>query len=323
MKLFIYMISLAFVGLSWTSNAQAEQPKWVNNPDEYCPANELCAVGEATGRMGAEAEARKSLSSIFQTKIKASTKVTTESNSSIAVDVVEGSATEEVTSTVKAMTEQVLEGVEITQFYEDSESVYALAVLNKPEAAKRLRSKISDVDEDIRNFYKDGRRGNLNKALKKFAVRSNLNERYEFLSSARFNPPITKAMILKKKREKAALGTTILLKVEEVGSAGELKQIAVDNLLAADYKVVTVETLKHDYVLDTKLKAEKEYFNVKGFEKYKFILAFEAQTKNGKKHGGLETAVVQTGRDFAQAYNKAIPVLRKFIADKFDDLNID
>jgi hypothetical protein len=323
MKLFISMISLAFVGISTIQNANAEQPKWVNNPDEYCPTNELCAVGEATGRMGAEAEARKSLSSIFQTKIKASTKVTSESSSSIAVDVVEGSATEEVTSTVKAMTEQVLEGVEITQFYEDSESVYALAVLNKPEAAKRLKSKINDVDEDIRNFYKDGRRGNLNKALKQFAVRQNLNERYEFLSSRRFNAPISKAMILKKKREKAALGTTILLKVEEVGSAGELQQIAVDNLLASDYKVVMKETLKHDYVLDTKLKAEKEYFNVKGFEKYKFILAFEAQTKNGKKHGSLETAVVQTGRDFAQAYNKAIPLIRKYIADKFDDLNID
>lgn len=323
MKQFIYLISLTFFAISSMSQAIAKQPKWVNNPDEFCPSNELCAVGEATGRMGAEAEARKALSSIFQTKIKASTDVTTESKSSISVDVVEGGATEEVTSKVKAMTEQVLDGVEIKQFYEDSESVYALAVLNKPQAAKRLRSKIQDVDEEIRNFYKDGRRGNLNKALKRFLVRKNLNERYEFLSSSRYQAPISRGMILKKKREKAALGTTILLKIDEVGSSGELKQIAVDNLMASDYKVVMVTTLKHDFVLETKLKAEKEYFNVKGFEKYKFILAFEAQTKNGKKHGSLETTVTQTGRDFAQAYNKAIPEIRKFIADKFDDLNID
>lgn len=319
MKKTISMISLTFI----MNTAIAGQPKWVNNPDEFCPNHELCAVGEATGRMGAEAEARKALSSIFQTKIKASTKVTTESQSSIAVDVVEGGATEEVTSTVKAMTEQVLDGVEIKQFYEDSESVYALAVLNKPEAAKRLKSKINDVDEDIRNFYKDGRRGNLNKALKKFLVRQNLNERYEFLASNRYQAPISKAMILKKKAAKAKLGTTIFLKVEEVGSAGELKQIATNNLIASDYKVVNKADLKHDFILNTKLSAEKEYFNVKGFEKYKFILSFEAQTKQGKKHGSLETAVTQTGRDFAQAYAKAIPELRKFIADKFDDLNID
>ena len=73
MKVIISRISFILLGFSLFSNVLAKQPRWVNNPDEFCPDSELCAVGEASGRMGAETEARKSLSSIFQTKIKAST----------------------------------------------------------------------------------------------------------------------------------------------------------------------------------------------------------------------------------------------------------
>lgn len=316
---YISLILMGFLPMS----LMAEQPKWVNNPVEFCSSNQLCAVGEATGRMGAEGEARKALSSIFRTKVKGSTDATTTSTSTIKEDVVSGSTEEEVISKVRTMTEEVLEGVEIAEFYEDSESVYALAILNKPTAAKRIKSKINDVDEDIKNLYDDGRRGSLNKALKMFSVRQNLNERYEFLSSSRYRGPVSKNMILNKKKAKAKLGTTILLKIDEISTTGEMKQVVVDSLLASDYKVVTAATLKHDFVLNTKLSAEKEYFNVKGFEKYKFLLAFEAQKKSGKKHGSIETAVTETGRDFTQAYEKALPKIRKFVSDRFDDLNID
>ncbi|MGB0455200.1 MAG: LPP20 family lipoprotein [Bacteriovoracaceae bacterium] len=298
-------------------------PKWVNNPIEFCGERKLCAVGEATGRMRAEAEARKAISSIFRTQIKSKTQVTTTSESTSQEGVVEGSANEDFYSQVEALTDDVLEGVEIREYYEDSEAVFALASLDKRKASKMLKTKIDEVETDIFNFYKDGRRGSLNKALKKFSIRRELYERFQFLSERTLSPRVSRAQILKKKRAKRALGTKVKLNVEEIGSSGELKQAVLAELVNNDYFVVAKKGSGHEYVLKSKLSAEKEFFNVKGWEKYKFILSFNALKQSGEKLGSLNKTFVQTGRDFTQAYERVMPTIKSFITQNFDELNID
>tara|TARA_Y100000590_G_scaffold446052_1_gene579082 strand:+ start:76819 stop:77811 length:993 start_codon:yes stop_codon:yes gene_type:complete len=300
-----------------------ERPEWIFEPGKACKSYELCAVGEAAGSLGADVAARKNLAKIFETKVSSELNINTTSSSTVKEEVVTGRVDEDVQEKIREQTDQVLRGVQINEIFEGKDSFFALAVLNKKQAAKRIASEIEAVDTEMRAYLNDGRRSSLNKALKKYYLRNNLNERHQFLSGRRISSPVSLRTILNKKRKKRELGTTVKVKFSEVGGISEVNHLIISHLLENDFKVVTGDNRNSKFSILGSLKKEQQHMNVKGFKRYKFFLQLKSQNKNGEKIGALDFDTVQTGRNLQHAYENAMPEIRQFLDDKLGELNID
>ena len=63
--------------------------------------------------------------------------------------------------------------------------------------------------------------------------------------------------------------------------------------------------------------------NVKGFEKYKFLLNFVSKDMSGNKIGSLNYDHVATGRSLTQAYSNALGKIKSYIIENIGELNLD
>lgn len=329
-KVFVFIMFLALSITSCGSSSKkaksvkkGERPQWLFEAGKGCKLSELCAVGEASGSLGADVASRKNLAKIFETKVKAELNIKTTSSSTVKDQVVSGSVDEDVQQKIQEQTEQVLRGVFIRETYEGKESYFALAVLDKNQASKRLASEIEAVDTEMKAYVNDGRRSSLNKALKKYYVRNNLNERYQFLSGRRMSSPVSLRSILNKKRKKRELGTTVRVGFKEVGGISEVNHLIISHLLESDFKVVTQKERKAQYSIVGSLRKEEQHLNVSGFKRYKFFLQLKSQNNSDEKIGALDFSTTQTGRSLQHAYENAMPEIRNFLDDKIGELNID
>lgn len=323
----VLFISFSSCGTSSKSSRKlvqkGERPEWLNEAAKGCNLNELCAVGEAPGSLGADVAARNNLAKIFETKVRSNLNIGTSSSSTVKSGVVSGVVNEEVSQRIQEQTDQVLKGVEIRVVYEDDESFYALAVLNKKVAARRIAAEIEAVDTEMSAYLNDGRRSSLNKALKRYYIRNNLNERHQFLADRRIASPVSLRTILKKKKQKRDLGTTVKVKFHEVGGISEVNHLIISHLLENDFKVVTGENRKSSFTIKGSLKKEEQHMNVKGFKRFKFFLQLKSENTNSEKIGALEFSSVQTGRNVQHAYENAMPEIKKYLDEKLGELNID
>jgi hypothetical protein len=322
LKLFFILLNLLVC-----SSLLAEiknRPSWIGSPADACSPAELCAVGEGTGQLQAEANARKNLALIFEVKIKSKTKASSQAQQTTRGEVItSGDASEEISTQIEESTEDVLKGVEIKQKYEDDKSAYALASLNKTKAATGFLQEIADIDEKIKLFYQDNKRSSLSKIFKLLPVRDALKQRVVILKGEAPQPPVSLKELLKKKREFGKEGVTVYLQIEEAGKIKEVEQMIIKILLDNDYRVVTKEGLKHQIVLKGELGQEKQFLNVSGFEKYKFQLTLTALDESGKKSGTAVATVEQVGRSEKHAYDQAVSQIADIIKENFDQLNMD
>jgi hypothetical protein len=307
-----------------TSALALSKPKWVNSPDEFCPPTLLCAVGEGTGQMNAEINARAGIGKVFETKVKSKMTINTSSSQTSDSDsILSGVMDEDTYQQVTEVSEAVLDGVEIKETWESNESVFALASLHKRKAADRLANKMSEIDEQIKTHYELGKRSDLSKCLKLLQVRTALDLRYEILKGSRYPGSISYSQIMKKKREKSKLGTTVLLEFKEVGKISEVGTWVREKLLEEDFKVVRNNEKAHSFAVEGSLASEEQFMNVKGWVKYKFLLSVKSKNGNGEVVGSVSHTVLQTGRSLKQAYEKAIPSIKRFINENLDQLNMD
>ncbi len=317
------ILGLSFILIA-TKTFALSKPKWVNSPDEFCPPTLLCAVGEGTGQMNAETNARASIGKVFETKVKSKLTINTSSSQESDADsILSGGMDEDTSQQVSEVSEAVLDGVEIKETWEDDESVFALASLHKRKAADRLANKMNEIDEQIKTHYELGKRSDLSKCLKLLKVRTALDLRYEILKGSRYPGSISYKEIMTKKRAKSKLGTTVLLNFSEVGKISEVGTWVREKLLEEDFKVVRKSGKSHTFEVEGSLASEKQYMKVKGWVKYKFLLSVKSKNGNGEIVGSVSHTVLQTGRSLKQAYEKATPSIKRFINENLDQLNMD
>ncbi len=301
----------------------AERPAWITSPLEFCPPTELCAVGEGTGDMGAEATARNNLAKIFETKISSSSKFTTTAEQKQRNDVIKGTVQEDSSIAIEETTEEVLKGVLIKERYADKTSAYALASLNKKKGAEAFQTEISSLDEKVKALWQDGRRSSLMKIFKIYKTRDALHFRYNFLKGDSIPKPVKEEEIYAKKRVKKAQGVTLLFMFEDAMKGEEVKNALLALLSDQDYKITRSEQASFEYKLKGNLSFEKQHMNVDGFEKYRFLLALVAYNKEGQEIGHLKIEDAETGRNLRQAYDNALPYLQKSLNESLSELNID
>ncbi|WP_127714524.1 hypothetical protein [Halobacteriovorax sp. HLS] len=297
------------------------QPKWINSPVDFCPTTELCAVGEATGAMGSEIAARNSLAKIFETRVSSEQTITTISSSlSDADGPINALVEEEFTQKVREFTDEVIQGAYIKERFESSDLHYSLVALPIMKASSIMEDKMRSMDELILSYIKDGRRNSLNKALKLFRIRENLNIRYKVLRNTSFNNVVSLDRIMSLKAKKRSLAVSVKVNIKEISKAGDLKKSVIKSLIDNDY---LVSNKSPKFIINVSLESEQQFMKVEGFVKYKHILQASSTDSLGNKVGALKYETIQTGRSKQQAYDNALPGLTKFIHEKFDELNID
>jgi hypothetical protein len=296
-------------------------PKWVNSPVEFCPSSELCAVGEAAGAMIAEMSARDSLAKIFETRVSSDKEITTISSTTSDSDgPLDAIIDEEFKHKINELTDEVIQGAYIKERFESSDAHFALIALPKMKASKILEDKMRELDTLNDSLIKDGRRSSLNITLKNIKIRNKLHERYRVLRSTDFSSPISLSKVYDLKKKKRDLAVKVKLRVKEISKGKEIKKSIAQNLVENDF---ILSTQSPKFTVDVQLVSEKQYMKVEGFIKYKFILQASSKNLTGDKIGSLKYEIIQTGRSKKQAYENAVPGLKKFINDKFDELNID
>jgi len=300
-------------------------PIWLNSPMSGCmKGREICAVGEGTGAIVAELNARKSLARIFESQIKSQTTISQHMNQESDADsIISGRNLENVESRIEEITDQVLQGVEVKKIYRSTESVYTLVGLDRYEAANRIKVEITSIDDKMQAIYQEKSRSSYFRLMKSFALREKLNKRYHFLTGTLLPQIVSYEQIQAIKREFSAKPVTVKLELRDKSKLKEFSQQISQMLLDFQYKVVMDKDRQTDFVVGGNIGADQQHLKVDGFVRYKFAINIFSKNADGQKVGSLKFDTTKTGRSFRHAYESAVPEITQFIEDHFNELNID
>lgn len=135
-------------------NAIAQKPDWVSGDSvKYSRKNFLSAVGEGDTRQEAENQARLGVARFFETKIQSEVKEDSNYRGSSGTGKSDYQLDKTYSSQTKMVTDQILSGVEITEYFRDQVGRhYALAALNRMNALGSLKDKTDALDAKIAGF---------------------------------------------------------------------------------------------------------------------------------------------------------------------------
>lgn len=317
-SMFLFLVCTAFE--IW---ALEKSPSWVESPQDNCRAGELCAVGVGSGPLGAQNAARAELLKIFSAEVESKLKSTTSSTSQ---ELGGGEVRQDVLMSAGEKTQGILQGAQIRSTYHDDHGYFAFAVLNKAQAAQAIKVEIEKIDQEINNYYKDASRWAILQAIGLSLERELIHWRYQFLSGSSLEAPVSLEKLYQKKQQLSAKEVVVLLRVEtqeKTTKARELFDQVGASLLAQNYKVISDQRSRFQAKVLVVLNWEKMHFNVKGFERYKFVLTSSAYDDGEKLKGQIVFDTTQTGRSFSQSLENALPEMKKFITQKINELHID
>ena len=306
------LVAFLLVFTSFTSFAM---PEWAKEIKKDCKKSELCAVGTGDTRGAAERNARVALSRIFDTKIS--------SNLSSSLKSYGKNTEESVSEDIGEATELALSGLEIKKIDEDKTSFYALAVVNKSKAAAGFRKEIESIDGEMKAIFKVGDDVDKVKLGRLFVKREVLNKQYHFLKNQYIDSPISAEEIFAAKNNGAQnLVVHVYLDEDEPKSLeGALTKAISD--LGFKSSSGRVRNKNSTHVITGEFVADKQYLKVDGFEKYKFVLKLKAMKADTKvETGHLNYEVIETGRNFSDANDKAVSKFQEYVKNNIENLNL-
>jgi hypothetical protein len=130
----------------------AQKPDWLTGKSAKFPnAFYLVGVGSGKTREAAENQARAGIAKIFKADISAATGMVTTETITTKDKKVSADLNEKTVSDVEVAVKKTLEGTEIADFWEDTETgtMHALAVLKRSAAQSILEEQIQQKDEEI------------------------------------------------------------------------------------------------------------------------------------------------------------------------------
>ncbi len=302
-KLLKYSFIVFFITIG---SSFAKLPNWVLKPQKNCEKNEICAAGSGNNLNAAKSDAKSGIQKIFETQIK--------SNFNSKLSSSNNEVNDYASESVQEHAEGILNGVEITETYEEKGKFYAFAVLNKDTYAQSLKSDIEKLDKKLKIVLSD-KTFSRSKAKKFYAEREALNKRYLFLTGKEIPERTNYSELFKKKNISQSESFYIDIKEEDNSLTSYISE-----LLTQDYNARIVSSKSEaKNILKGSVAFKKEFLNVKGFEKYSATLKLESR-KNNSTINAIHVKVTETGVDRDQIYSKCIDGLKKSIDEKIDDL---
>ncbi len=290
-------------------------PVWLNAPERGCSKAELCAVGSGASRALAEGSARAALSAIFSTKIDAHYKQ--------EVNALGAEVTDSISEKIERSTEMVLEGSIIREFFTDDTDVYALAVLNRHKAAAQFKRDIEQIDEKLSAFWQQQNAQAIRQISKLMIEREALNRRYAFLTGFSLPGKLNFKEVLKSKRD--VMSRYVIHVFVDEQEPKKLSAKIAELLSGEGFRVTTgsVRSKQATHQLTGVLDVERLYLKVAGFKKFKFLLKLKSANLKGKSSGAVMLSAVVTGRNYQQAYEKAVKKLLDDLENNIDKLSFD
>ena len=302
----IKRIFLTVLFLMTAAQAQAkskqEKPEWINNPYAVCAKEELCAVGVGSGLNSAKADARSGLAKVFEARIKSSFESTLNQN--------DDETTSKIRDYVSESSDVLLNAVEIKETFDTPTDVYALAVLNKPAAARITQEEIDDLDQKMKALLQEDSPAAAVRLEKLYEQRRGLNQRHIVLTGSPVIEEVTYDQVYGNK--KARIGKRhIFLSV--AGKPDKAFDQTVRGVLKENGYTFADEADGRTPRVIISLQPEKQYSNIDGFVKYAYHFTMKAPDKKGKTIDVLATTLTETGRNERQAFSNALESLKAYL----------
>lgn len=149
--------STSVKSLSVNADAQklTARPLWLEREDPRYPwRNYIYAVGYGSDRTAAENGAIGALSKIFEVRVM---QVASDFQASYIRSNTQDIELQSSDVLTRTTTEKVIAGARVAEVYEDqkSKTTYAIAVMNRAQAAARLREQIAPLDQEAQKILQD------------------------------------------------------------------------------------------------------------------------------------------------------------------------
>jgi hypothetical protein len=288
-------------------------PAWAYAPMEECSEmQELCASGEGKTSREADANAMKSLASIFEVKIEATTtsSMTVTGSQSLA------QAQEMAMTKVRDEVSQTLEAAQVVKRHRFENRSYALAKLDKGRASANLKAGMDTVQAELAGLWQRRDRTAWARMWELFQVREGLNDRYNIINGQRvpFQPSAEELQKWYQSRR-----AEVPMAIEFIDLPAEYSALIKARLTNSGYRLFEMNDGAR---LKAQMSAKQEHMNVAGFEKWFFHLSMENLSKAGAKIGGLSVKATTTGRSRVDCEMKARNILMKEMEAKLHELNL-
>lgn len=294
---------------------ETDVPSWVYSPQSSCDERkEICASAGGDSSEVSDINARKSLASIFGTKIKSNFLIEKYGYTNAQAQ----SLSERVSDEVQESINVILSSVSISNRFEKDDMFFSQAKLDKVKAAQSLNLEIKSIDDQLDFLYKKSGKSSILKMHMLFDKRNILNEKMIVITGSSVSTQMSFSKINNLKYEKLS-GNRIYIK--SVNSVPQTLVKWVESLFTeSGYTIVSDSKL--DYLVKIKYFAKEEHIKVSGFKKFSFTLVLEAKNNLGDKLGVYTNEVVSTGRNEKNAYLKIKLKLQKMIKENLDKLNL-
>ncbi len=296
------------------SSSSKGVPEWIYSPYEACDeSGELCATGEAKTMASSDAQARANLASIFEVQVKSTLNSNQSSKSTFPW---QSQVNEEVQIALEESVNEILENVQVKKHFKKDGLTYALASLDKSQAAELISGRMKKLDTELETFWQRRSRTNLRKIMRLHLEREKLNERYATVAGGKREAKPSYEEIMRWKDSRPEMIPLSL----KVGQAPEWMTEKIKELLTeSGFRIVKGEANR---VLSMNVDSIKEFLNVDGFEKYTFTLNMTS-TEDGEKKKVISTSETVTGRTQADALLKVKPFFNTYIEEHLSDLHLD
>ncbi len=325
MNWLIVLLAFSFVSCASSSNrdfteGKNNRPEWVNDPAEFCGDEKLCAVGEGTSLTRAEVAARKNLAKIFRVEINSTTNISEHSVSTTTPGLVQSEGvTPEVALNTREVVDEVLEGVVTAKKHQEGIDVFALAELDKNTSAKLIKPRIAAIDSEIQEIVNSARRSLLPRAFELESARTSLQNFLAVLGISDFSRGISRGQLLALQQKYDAAPLRVLIANE--GEWDAIARTIESELSNLGYKIVSQGPFHAQVKINN--SAQREYLNVKGFERYHVNVQLTALDQAGKTLGALGFEQVENGRSLAQIRARILEEFKKSFITNFSQLHLD
>lgn len=292
-----------------------EVPEWVYSAQDSCSKLLICASASGQNQEAADVNAKRSLGSIFETKIKSRFEVEQHDYSSSEME----QMMERVSDYVSESVDTVLKGAYIKDRHYKDDLYFSLAVIDKIKASKVIRTEIGQIDDQMNYLFKQGKKSSIFKLHMLYDQREMLNQKYVILTGREINSDYSFSKINSLKYTRRKLNR---VKIKAVNSVPRTTVKWMESLFTElGFKVI--KESDSDYLVKVKYFVKELYLKVRGFKKYSFSIIAEAKNNAGEKVGVSSSEVISTGRNEQDAFLKVKEKLQDSFKSNFDKLNLE
>lgn len=291
-------------------------PEWVYAPQDQCSkARYICASAEGSSFNTSDLNAKNSLASIFETKIKSKFEVEQHDYSSDEMQAM----MERVSDSVSESVELVLNGAFIKERHQKDNLFFSLAALDKIKATKLLRQEIGSLDDQLEFLFKEGKKSSILRLHMLLDQREMLNQKYTILTESMLPTDFNFSKINSLKYSKNKLNR---VRVKAVNTVPRTMLKWMESLFTSlGYKVLKDSDV--DYLVKIKYFAKEEYMKVRGFKKFNFSIVAEAKNNAGEKIGVSTSEIISTGRNQQDAFLRIKEALQEKFKEDVSKLNLE